>query len=132
MKKFILIALTFLFFNNVFSQIVSVETGMAANATPQFCFGPIVNAQYHLKGGNYVGLGVLLDNSRQRETYITRFGTNLNRRWYFNSGVGFVNDWSKSKRTNDYECVDGTYPRTRWLRISPSDGRNDWCSNSLR
>lgn len=77
-----------------YSQVISGDVGMAANATPEFSFGPVLNVQYHLKGGNYVGLGYLPDIRREKETYIARFGTNLNRRWYFNSGVGFVNDWS--------------------------------------
>lgn len=94
MSKFIKTLIILLISVNLNAQIISADVGMAANATPQFSFGPVLYTQYHLKGGNYVGLGYLTDNARQKETYITRFGTNLNRRWYFNSGIGFVNDWS--------------------------------------
>ena len=91
-----------------YSQIISADVGMVANATPEFSFAPVVYAQYHLKRGNYVGLGYLSDFARQRETYVTRFGTNLNHNWYLNSGIGFVNDWSVTN-SNGFNKTFRTY-----------------------
>lgn len=76
------------------AQIISGDIGFAANATPTFFFSPVINAQHHLKNGDYIGMGILTDWARDRETYVARYGTDINKRWYFNSGIGFVNDWS--------------------------------------
>lgn len=91
------------------AQIISGDVGFAANATPSFRFGPVINMQYHLKGGNYVGMGTIFDGARQRETYVARFGTNLNKRWYFNSGVGFVNDWTNANQNGGTHKTYRTY-----------------------
>lgn len=104
MKKVLLItAIVFTIFSTK-GQVISGDVGLVANATPQFGFSPVLNAQYHLKNKDYVGLGVLYDWVRSRETYIVRYGTDWNQRWYFNSGIGFVNDWSVT--------IPGGYNRT--------------------
>lgn len=91
MKKFLILLLLPVFAK---SQIISGDVGMATNFTPRFSFAPNLYVQHHLKK-DYIGMGVIFDPARQRETYVARYGTYLNKRFYFNSGIGFVNDYSK-------------------------------------
>lgn len=93
MKKTLLfLSLMFTIFETR-SQVLSLDLGMTANATPTFFFSPNVNLQHNLKNGDYVGMGILFDWARNRETYVARYGTDINKRWFFNSGIGFVNDY---------------------------------------
>ena len=110
MKKFILLFSIFLSLSLLSkSQIISGDIGFASNATPQFSFAPVMNVQYHLKNGDYVGMGILYDWARQRETYVVRYGTDLNKRWYLNSGVGFVNDYSGPNKPDGSHNTFRTY-----------------------
>lgn len=95
------------------AQIISGEVGAVANATPTFFFSPDLNVQYHLKNKDYIGMGILYDWARNRETYVARYGTYLNKRWYFNSGIGFVNDWDNVETiTVKQKCFTTTETRT--------------------
>lgn len=108
MKKIIILIAVLLSAKLSKAQIVSLEAAAASNYSPTFAFAPFIGAQYHLKGGDYVGLASLYDWSRQRETYIARYGTDINKRFYLNAGVGFVNDW-KTPQANGLHKTYRTY-----------------------
>lgn len=108
------------------SQIVSVDAGMVSNFSPEFTFGPNLAAQYYLKNGDYCGIETLYDLSRSRESYIVRYGTDINKRFYLNTGVAFVNDWShpqpngRHKTYRTYSVgADYIFPK-----ISPNNPHN--------
>lgn len=108
------------------AQAISGDLGFAANATPTFFFSPVLNVQHNLKNGDYIGMGLLTDWARDRTTYVARYGTNLNKRWYFNSGIGFVNDYgikypNGTHRTFKTYIVGVDYV---FKKISPSNPGN--------
>lgn len=94
------------------AQIISADVGAVANATPRFFFSPDVYAQYHMKNKDYIGMGILFDWARNRETYVARYGTNLNKRWFFNSGIGFVNQWNVKNTVVKTVCGNKTPPKS--------------------
>lgn len=79
------------------AQKLSLDLGAGLNATPKTSLSPIVYGQVHLKGNDYIGIGMIDDWSRDRTTFVARYGTYLGNRWYLNSGLGLVKTPNKEQ-----------------------------------